>query len=320
MITVAVFAVIFFSNEDKSLDTYLLGGFIITQVLLFMVDQIFQNMRGTRNDLKEHTKSINEIYKLLTLVSIEQGRRQEPWKYFLKFPKEYKSSMIQFREEPREGRQFEKLYEDDLEHDSVYDYYKSAIEHLKHKKYKRIYDHLENTKNLLDELNGKTSIEERLEDRIKEKMDKYFPALQSFTSGTKPSDHYDTYNIMQFMIRCFRYPHVSKTAANELVCGKSAEVKFVCVESAEVKFVCKKLDSNYRYITVKSDSEIDFDTFKKLLKEIQEDGSLKDFYNEYANEHNNIIKELTGFQEKLKNTVKELKIKPLIEGKCSGCP
>ena len=307
-----VFAVMLLLNEDKSLDTYLLGGFIITQVLLFMVDQIFQNIRETRNDLKEHTKSINEVYKLLTLVSIEQGRRQEPWKYFLKFPKEYKSSMTEYREELWEDiKKPEKLYEDHLKYDSVYDYYESAIEHLKHK-YKRIYKHWKNAKNLLGELNGKTSIEEMLEGVIKEKMHHYFPSLQSSTSGTESSDHYNMDNIMQFMMYYLKeQDKLFKHALDSLVCKESDGVKFVCSQWNL---------SNPHIIIVNSDSKIDFETYKKLVREMQEDDSLNNFYNEYANEHNNIIKELTDFREKLEKTVKALKIKPLIEGKCSGCP
>ena len=306
VITVAVFVVMLLLNEDKSLDTYLLGGFIITQVLLFMVDQIFQNIRETRNDLKEHTKSINEVYKLLTLVSIEQGRWREPWKHFLKFPKEYKSSMTQYREELWEDiKKPEKLYEDHLKYDSVYDYYDSAIEHLKHK-YKHISKHWENAKNLLDELNSKTSIEERLEDRIKEKMDKYFPDFKNNLVGLK---YYSTSDILQFMMDYFKnVDNFSEYALESLDYNGSDEIKVI---------YSKWKRGNFH---IKSNSEIDFEKYTQLVTEIVNDDSLKNFYHEYGSEHDNISKELECFREELEKTVKDLKIRPLIEGKCSGCP
>ena len=43
---------------------------------------------------------------------------------------------------------------------------------------------------------------------------------------------------------------------------------------------------------------------------------MKDFYNEYKDEYDNIIKELTGFKDKLEKLVKNLKTGKLIEGNC----
>ena len=306
VITVAVFAVIFFSNEDKSLDTYLLGGFIITQVLLFMVDQIFQNMRGTRNDLKEHTKSINEVYKRLTLVSIEQGRHQEPWKHFLKFPKEYKSSGTQDFDKLEEGVKPETLHEDQLKYDSVYDYYRSAIEHLKHKKYKGIYEHWENVKNKLDELNSKTNPKKMLEDRIKEKMSECFPDFKNGITGLKS---YSISDIREFIIDYFKYADHSP----------DYDLKFLKYDKSN-KYKKIYLSWKHNAVHIRSDSEIDFKEYKRLITEIINDDSLKNFYYEYGSEHDNILEELNCFKDELEKIVVDLKIKPWIEGKCHGCP
>ena len=285
--------------------TYLLGGFIITQVLLFMVDQIFQNIRETRNDLKEHTKSINEVYKLLTLVNIKQGGHQESWKHFLKFPAEYKPQLTQFREGLWESIESETLHENHLKYNSIYDYYESAIAHLKHK-YKHIHKHWENAKNLLDELNSKTSIEERLEDRIKEKMDECFP---DFKNNLVELKYYSTYDILQFIMDYFKnVDNFSKYALESLDYNGSNEHKVI---------YSKWKRDNFH---IRSNSEIDFEEYKKLVKEIVNDNSLKNFYHEYGSEHDNISKELDCFREELEKTVKELKIRPLIKGKCNGCP
>ena len=307
VITAAVFAVIFFSNEDKSLDTYLLGGFIITQVLLFMIDQIFQNMRGTRNDLKEHTKSINEVYKLLTLVNIREGRHGEMWKHFLTFPKEYKSSRTPYFDELEEGVKPEPLYEDQLKSDyPVYLYYESAIEHLKHKKYKGIYEHWENVKNKLDELNSKTNPKKMLEDRIKEKMSECFPDFKNGITGLKS---YSISDIREFIIGYFKYADDSS----------DYDLKFLKYDKSN-KYKEIYLSWKHNAVHIRSDSEIDFEEYKRLITEIINDDSLKNFYYEYGREHNNILEELECFQNKLKDTIKNLDIKPWIEGKCSGCP
>ena len=291
-------------NETTTTSIVGIGGAV---VILIFKQYLFGN-EIPYSKKEEHTKNICEIYMLLTRVGITQGRWKIPRKYFRKFPTKYKLSASHFMKKLLEGVQVEQIYEDQLEDHPSYLYYDRALEHLKnHRKYKPIYKHWKNVKNLLDELNGKTSIEERLEGVIKKKMHHYFPALQSSTSGTKSSDHYATYNIIQFMLKYFKDPdNFYYDDVNDLVCK----------ESDGVKLICSKWSSKHRYITVKSDSEIDFETYKKLVKEMQEDGSLKDFYNEYKDGYNNIIKELTGFKDKLEKLVKSLKTGKLIEGKC----
>ena len=307
VIPASVFAIIYFLNEDQSLDTYLLGGFIITQVLLFMIDQIFQNIRGTRNDLKEHTKSINEVYKLLTLVNIREGRHGEMWKHFLTFPKEYKSEITQILEEERDGTKPEPLYEDQLKSDySVYLYYESAIEHLKHNKCNGIYEHWENVKNRLDELNSKTNPKKMLDDRIKEKMSECFPDFKKGITGLKS---YSISNIQEFIIDYFKYADNSP----------DYDLKFLKYDKSN-RYKEIYLSWKHDVVHIRSDSEIDFEKYKQLVTEIVNDESLKKFYYEYGYEHDNILKELDCFREKLEKTVKDLKIKPLIKGKCSGCP
>ena len=270
-------------------------------VILIFKQYFFADM--PYSEKKEHTKKICKVYMLLTRVKMVQGRHNiSSWKHFLRFPTKYKSE-VQIAEEALEGVHVEQIHEDQLDH-PAYLYYDRALEHLKkHRKYKRIYKHWENTKNLLDELNDKTSIEERLEGIIKEKMYHYFPDLQSSRSIVETSNHYNLYNILQFMMKSFKHQDgFSKYTASDLVCK----------ESAEVKFVCWKWDSNYRYITVKSDSEIDFETYKKLVREMKDDDSLKDFYNEYVKEYYSIIKELDDFKNELEKLVKDLRTGTLL--------
>ena len=260
------------------------------------------------SEKKDHTEKICEVFLLLICVGIAQGRHNaSPWKYFLKFPTKSKSR-DQIIEEMLEDVRVEQIYEDQLDR-PAYLYYDRALEHLeKYKKYKHIYKHWENTKTLLDKLNDKTSFEERLEGAIKEKMHLHFPALKSSTSVVESSDHYNPYNIMQFMMKCFsNRDNFSKDALNSLTCMKSTRDKFVCSYQ----------NSNDRHITVNSNSEIDLETYKKFIKEMQEDDSLNDFYNEYADKYDNIRKELTYFKDELEKLVKDLKTGKLIEGKCN---
>ena len=283
---------------------------IVEGGMLLILKQYFFGNEIPYSKKEEHTKNICEIYMLLTRVGITQGRWKMPRKYFREFPTKYKPSAGQIVEELLEGVRVEQIYEDQLKDHPAYLYYDRALEHLKkHKKYNHIYKHWKNTKNLLDELNGKTSIEERLEGVIKEKMHHYFPALQNSASRTEFSDHYDAYNIMQFMMDYFKeQDRLSEHVLDSLVCGESAETKLVY--------------SNWRpgnfHIIMKSDSKIDFETYKKLVREMKEDGSLKDFYNEYADGYNNIIKEINDFKNELEKLVQDLRTGKLIEGKCDA--
>ena len=277
-------------------------------VIIPLIKRYFFGNEIPYSKKEEHTKNICDVYMLLTRVGITQGRWKIPRKYFRKFPIEYKSSTDQFRKELSENKQVEQIYEDQLKDHLAYLYYYRALEHLKkHRKYKHIYKHWENTKNLLDELNGKTSIEEKIEGVIKKKMHRYFPALQSSASRTEFSDHYSMDNIMQFMMDYFKeQDRLSEHVLDSLVCGESAEDKFVYSEWSPGNF----------HIIMRSDGEIDFKTYKKLVREMKEDGSLKDFYNEYADGCNNIIKELNDFKDELEKLVKDLNTGKLIEGKC----
>lgn len=310
VIIAIIFLVVTFTNNAK-IDTYLLGAFIAAQIMLFLLSQRFQNRRSSRNEKKAHAQHICEVYKLLTIVRIEQGKFQRPWEYFLKFSQEYKSFVGRSLEELLDNEQpAEPLYEDQLKYCPAYDHYKTALKHLEHRKYRHIYKHWEKTKNLLDELNGKTNIEKRLQGVIKEKMDQYFPALPSVVSGIEPSDNYNVDCIIQFMMAYFRDRDFSNHALASLAYG----------ESDGTKFIYSQWRRNDFHIIMRSDDNLDFETYKKLMKEMLDDTSLKDFYNEFANEYTNIIKELTDFQDKLEELVNDLKINVPLEGKCQVCP
>lgn len=292
---------------------------IVSAVMIPIFKQYLFGNEIPYNKKEEHTKNICEVYMLLTRVEITQGgcdtslwndfqKSPTEYKHCLKFPTEYKSLAGQTVEEFLKSTDVEQIYEDHLEDHHAYIHYSPALEHLKkHSKYKHIYKHWENVKNLLAELNGKTSIEERLEGVIKEKMHDYFPALQSSTSVTESSDHYSMDDIMRFMMGYFMdRDNFAKYAFGSLDYG----------ESNGVKFVYSKWNSNDLHIIMGSDGKIDFETYKKLVKEMLDDDSLNNFYNEYADEYSNITKELTDFQNELKKLVKDLKIGKLIEGKC----
>ena len=288
-------------------------------VMIPLIKRYFFGNEIPYSKKEEHTKNICEVYMLLTHVRIAQGGcdtsswndfRKSPteYKHCLKFPTEYKPLINQFMDEWYKGVRVEQIHEDQLKPHSAYLHYGSALEHLKkHGKYKHIYKYWENTKNLLDELNGKTSIEEKMEGVIKEKMHYYFPALKSSASLTESSDHYKTDGIIRFMMKYFRgQDNFAKYALDSLVCK----------ESDGVKFVYSQWNSNNFHIVVQSDSEIDFETYKKLVREMLDDDSLNNFYKEHADGYKNIIKELTDFQNELKKLVEDLKIGKLIEGKC----
>ena len=204
------------------------------------------------------------------------------------------------------GVTLETLHEDQLKYKSVYDYYESAIEHLKDKKYKHVYEHWDKTKTMLDELNSKTSIEEKLEDRIEEKMKKCFP---DFENNNLNSKHYNTSNIRQFIMDYFKYADHSP----------DYDLKFLKYDKLN-KYKEIYLGWKHDAVHIGSDSDIDFEEYKRLITEIINDDSLKNFYYEYGSKHDNISTELNCFKDELEKIVKDLKIRPLIKGKCSGCP
>lgn len=311
-IVAIIFFVITFINEDK-LDTYLLGAFIAAQIMLFLFGQWFQNRRSSRNEKKDHTQHICEVYKLLTIVGIRQGRFQRPWEYFLMFSQEYTSFADKPLEELLDNKKLaEPAYEDQLKYYPAYDHYETALKHLGNRKYKHIYRHWEKTKNLLDELNAKTSIEERLQDVINEKVNHYFPTLPSVTSGTELPDYYNVDRIVQFMMRYFGNQDFANHALDSLDYDGSDGTTF--------KPVYSHWWPNDFHIIIRSDYDLDFETYKKLVKEMLDDTSLKDFYNEFADEYRNITKELADFRDELEKLVNNLKIGVPLEGKCKGCP
>ena len=304
VIVVALFLPIILPDENQSI-TPTIGGTGVV-IMLFILKQFFFGNETPRSEKIEHTKSINEVYKLLTLVNIKEGRHGEMWKHFLTFPKEYKSEIAQIMEEEREGTKPERLYEDQLKFDPVYLYYESAIEHLKHKKYKVIYEHWENIKNRLDELNSKTNPKKMLEGRIKEKMSECFPDFKNGITGLKS---YSISDIQEFIIDYFKYADDSP----------DYDLKFLKYDKSN-KYKEIYLSWKHNAVHIRSDSEIDFEEYKRLMTEIINDDSLKNFYYEYGSEHDSILEELECFQNKLKDIIKNLDIKPWIEGKCSGCP
>lgn len=310
VIIAAIFVVVIYTNEDK-IGAYLIGALIATEIMLFLFNQLFQNRRNSRDDKKEHAQHICKVYKLLTMVSIEQDGSQRSWKHSLKFSKGYTQLVVPSTGEVVGCEELDKpLHENELEYCSDYDYYEAALKHLEHREYRHIYKQWGKTRNLLDELNSKASVEERLRDVIEEKMNRYFPALQSAASGTELSDHYDVDRIIQFMLHCFGDPGFVNHALNYLAYGEEDGTKFIHSQRRHNDF----------HIIVRSDNNLDFETYKKLVKEILDDTSLKDFYNEFADECKNVTKELSDFRAKLRALVNELKVSVPLEGKCKGCP
>ena len=309
VIIAVIFVVVISTNEDK-IDTYLLGAFIAAEIILFLFNQLFQNRRSSRNEKKEHAQNICKVYKLLTVVRIEQDT-QRPWKHFLKFSKGYTPIVVPSTGEVIEYEELGKpLHEDELKYCSDYDYYATALKHLEHRKYKHIYSHWKKTKNLLDKLNGKTSVEERLQGVIKEKMNHSFPTLQSAASGIEASDNYSVDHIIQFIMIYFRNQDLANHALASLAYGESDGTKFLYSQWRPKDF----------HIIMRSDGNLDSEIYTKLVKEMLDDTSLKDFYNEFADEHTNITKELSDFRNKLDELVNDLKISVPLEGKCKGCP
>lgn len=312
VIITVIFSVVISINKDK-VDMYHLGAFTAAHIILFLFGQLFQNWHSLRNERKDHAQHIYKVYKLLTIVTIVQGKFSSSWEYFLRFSTEYKSFVSASLEELLNNKKSsELLYEDELEHYSVYDYYKIALDHLEHRKYKHIYKHWEKTKKLLDELNDKVSIEERLQGVIKEKMNHYFPALQNATFSTELSDHYNVNHIVQFMISYFmNRDGFSNYALDSLAYGESDN---------KLKFIYSEWWPNNFHIIIRSDNNLAFETYKKLVIEMLNDSSLKNFYNEFDDKHKNITRELTDFTDKLDELANDLKIGVPLKGKCKACP
>ncbi len=303
VISVALLLPIILPDESKSITPII--GTVGVGFLLVILKKFFFGNEVPRSEKKEHTKSINEVYKMLTLVELDHGRGEERWKYFIKFPKEYYPDSPHYYHDLEEGILPETLYEDQLKSESAYLYYDSAIEHLKDK-YKHIYKHWEKVKTMLDELDSKTSIAEILEDKIKEKMDECFSDFENRVTELK---YYDISNIRQFIIDYFKNVNgFSEHALKSLYYNKSNEHKVIY----------SKWKPNGFHMG--SDSEIDFEKYKKLVTEIINDDSLKKSYSEYGSEYYNISTELDCFKNELEKIKDDLKRRPFIEGKCRSCP
>ena len=303
VISVALLLPIILPDEYKSITPII--GTVGVGFLLVILKKFFFGNEVPRSEKKEHTKSINEVYELLTIVELDHGRGEERWKYFLKFPKEYYPDRPHYYHDLEEGVTPETLYEGQLKYESVYLYYDSAIEHLKDK-YKHIYKHWKKVKTMLYELSSKTSIEKELEDRIKEKMKECF---DDFENNLLKSKHYDISNIRQFIMAYFKYADRSH----------DYDLKFLKYDkSNEYKEIY--LSWKHNAVHMRSDSEIDFEKYKQLVTEIVNDESLKNFYHEYGSKYGNIVTELNCFKDELEKIKDDLKRRPFIEGKCRSCP
>lgn len=195
-IVAAIFIPIILSDSNDKIDTYLLGGFIISEVIIFVFDQIFQSKRETWEDRKTHSKEFLTALEILDGADISCTRT----KFDVCVPYPYKNYKLQQSIVSKTGITFDEL-ENRLgktPHHRWISYegideanFEGLLEHLKHKKYKDSYDKWT-----------------KLQNKLKEHTEKYHPypnkELSDYELLKFYDDNFEVEGFMESQKKCVR--------------------------------------------------------------------------------------------------------------------
>jgi hypothetical protein len=181
------------TQEQSTLGNYLMGGFILVTVAVFMVDQIIQHHRNRKEEQKKHSLELNEIYKRISHVGFQtQGQNRS--EIMLNFPRNYylNPTPILSPNSDRVQRSMDNTFlnlplqsmfpYDQLEFHPEYENFEFAIEHLKNSEYENIYKHWENVWKII---NGYKGDSEPLLDQLKGELDSFSTELKTLIANLK---------------------------------------------------------------------------------------------------------------------------------------
>ncbi|MDE1829272.1 MAG: hypothetical protein KGI25_03005, partial [Thaumarchaeota archaeon] len=203
----------------------------------------------------------------------------------------------------RISKQSLELYED-------YYYFDYAIEHLKHKKYRDIYEHWKKADEIIEEFNKTTKFADKLAETIKTKISIEFP---EFTTKKNIEDFdgnfYDLGLIFDF---------ISDVMKNE---KPDDYINFLKIGRSNdgIYSICTKRLKFYGQLTSKDENKIDLDRYKQVIKSIIQDTGVQKSLESDTKKRHDLISEQQKFSMGLEGLIKKLKAGSLIEGKCEGC-
>lgn len=161
------------TEPPKFLESYLLVGFIIQGIITFLLTDMMYKKRESQNKKEAHSLDLNEIYKRLCYVGCQNWNSPNRSRVQLTFPRNfYISSTPRSLSTDRFARvlanatsdsiHYETINFDELHRHPDYQYFEFAIEHLKDKKYEKIYIHWKKAWDIIDSYNegSKTGMDE----------------------------------------------------------------------------------------------------------------------------------------------------------------
>lgn len=196
-------------QPPQYLESYLLAGFIIAEIILTVSSWFLQDKSNVRGDLKEHTKEINKIFIRMTEAVIREREKgltiTLPTKEGMDAHALHKKDLLTFIPEEyhhRIGVKYLKLDDD-------YYFFEFAMEHLK--KYKDIYKHWEKTEKLIDEFNLRERIIPTIEKTVNEKINDFFPDFQKHWGESDTPNFYEPQTITSAIKTFLDYPEAHCT-------------------------------------------------------------------------------------------------------------
>ena len=288
------------------LNLYLLAGFIAEGVVLFFLSNIIQDRRDVRNDRKDHTKDLYEIYKRIA----EVGFTEEKDKLTRTYPSELTDHNYTSLEKIFEdSNPFPRISEKYLYLYNEYEYFDFAIEHLKHKKYKNIFQCWEKSNKLIDEYNDSPKFMEYLLKKIRKSMSESFPQFEEKKGSMFPDQFYKIKSVTDYIMNKIEYiqDYPAETIFNDLIIDRLG---------SEQSCICAKGSSIQSQLASTNKTNLDLEKYKKILELIMKDKKFRDLLDTNNKKRLEIIEEQEQFKKELQSLITRLKAGELIEGTC----
>ena len=282
------------------------GIFVILNQKYDILNRFQKPSEFQLQEKKDHTQDILNVYKRLSQAEIRPDRHDfvivVPKKYFEFSSLGAKISYMDTKLNTPWQTDYVSL--EYLDQYKDYEYFDDAIKHLEHKTYKTIHEAWIETKKLLTEFNKKEKAHSKLLKAVDIKMQEFFPEFEKGL-GEHFQSAYEPYVIVDVITNLWFVDRV--------------RFDFLEIRDKYGKYTIISTHGTRPQLISTDENKLDLEKYKKLLKSLVTDTSLKQMYLDEGISFKKILDNLTTFEKELLTMIKNHKHKPLL-GKCDSCP
>lgn len=298
----------------NNLTYFLLAGiFLPIGMLITLRLTKSHNSSEKQYDVKKHTENLIDVFKLVSQVTFRKKKEN----LVLMLPTEYEepysnSTIIKAMERITTETDRSLTSIDGIKFHKEYKFFGFAMEHLKHKKYKDIYQHWENAERLIKEYNESSKFMGQLQQKIRDSISETFPEFEEQEGFSFPEHFFKIRTVTDYIM--YKIWHIKEDTTdsilNDLITDRlNHEQSCICEKGSGINSHLGSIDKE----------KLDLKRYKEMLMSIMTDKKIRESLDTDFKKKHEISEEHDKFETKLKNLILKLEDVATIEGKCQSC-